>query len=197
MKVYGITGGVGSGKSMVLDMLKERTNSYIIKADEVANMLMTKGHKPYDDIVMIFGEDILDKDGNINKTRMSDIIFNNENKRLVVNSIVHPQVKKWITEKIGYLSVEGKYDYIFVEAALLIEDHYDAICDELWYIYASEETRVLRLSTSRGYTTKKTKSIIKSQKSDDEFRARCNRVIDNSGDIEDTFEQIKNILSEG
>lgn len=195
MKIIGITGGVGCGKSALLDIFEKRLKAYVIKADNVANMLMSPGHKAYEDIVEIFGEDILNEDGTIDKRKMSDIIFNSKNKRLVVNSIVHPQVKKWIVEKIGYLSVDGDYDYVFIEAALLLEDHYDAICDEIWYIFADEAIRKERLKRTRGYSNEKTESIIRSQRNEQSFRAECDRTIDNSGNIEDTFSAVKKILN--
>ncbi len=195
MKIIGITGGVGSGKSTVLDLLEKRLGAYIIKADNVANMLMTKGHKAYDDIVEVFGESILCGDATIDKNKMAQLIFNDKNKRLVVNSIVHPQVKKWITEKIAELSIDGRTEYVFVEAALLIEDHYDAVCDEIWYIYADEASRRERLKTSRGYSDEKITSIYESQMPEEAFRKASTYTIDNSGDIENTYAQIKIVMN--
>ena len=198
MYVFGITGGVGAGKSTVLRLIKENFNASVIEADEVGRMLMEPGNGAYLKIVEIFGEDILDNLGEqgstINRAKLAGIVFNNKNKRMVLNGIVHPLVKKYITEEIGRIRCAEKYDYVFVEAALLIEDHYDIICDELWYIYADEETRRERLKSSRGYSDEKIDSVFASQLSDEQFRSHCSRVIDNSHDEQMTLGQLKEII---
>ena len=198
MYVFGITGGVGAGKSTVLRLIKENFNASVIEADEVGRMLMEPGNSAYLKIVEIFGEDILDNPGEhgspINRAKLAGIVFNNKNKRMVLNGIVHPLVKKYITEEIGRIRCAEKYDYVFVEAALLIEDHYDIICDELWYIYADEETRRERLKSSRGYSDEKIDLVFASQLSDEQFRSHCSRVIDNSHDEQMTLGQLKEII---
>ena len=198
MYVFGITGGVGAGKSTVLRLIKENFNASVIEADEVGRMLMEPGNSAYLKIVEIFGEDILDNPGEqgspINRVKLAGIVFNNKNKRMVLNGIVHPLVKKYITEEIGRIRCAEKYDYVFVEAALLIEDHYDIICDELWYIYADEETRRERLKSSRGYSDEKIDAVFASQLSDEQFRSHCSRVIDNSHDEQMTLGQLKEII---
>lgn len=198
MYVFGITGGVGAGKSTVLGLLSENFNANIIKADDVGHMVMEPGEKAYEQIVDIFGEEVLettDKDSPINRKKLGEIIFNNKNKRMVLNSIIHPQVKKFIMEEIARVRCAGKYDFCFVEAALLIEDHYEVMCDELWYIYADEKTRRKRLRQSRGYSDEKIDGIFASQLSEDEFKAKCDRIIDNSADEAHTLQQLKEIMS--
>ncbi len=91
-------------------------------------------------------------------------------------------------------SQKGEAEYFFIEAALLIEDNYDLICDELWYIYADEHIRAQRLATSRGYSQEKIAGIMASQLDDSTFREKCDRVIDNSRSIEDTYNQLKELL---
>ncbi|MGN0480232.1 MAG: dephospho-CoA kinase [Lachnospiraceae bacterium] len=194
MRVIGITGGVGCGKSTVLKLIKDNYNACIIMADEVGRMLMETGGAAYVKIVDIFGEDILCEDKTIDRARLANIVFNNKNKLVVLNSIVHPLVKKHIMEDIADKRCRGVYDYYFVEAALLIEDHYDVICDELWYIYAEDEVRIKRLMDSRGYDLAKCESLFKNQLSKNEFEKHCAVVIDNSRDLEYTLSQIKAVL---
>ena len=194
MRVIGITGGVGSGKSSVLKLLKERFNAYILIADDIAKETMCRGNAGYEQVVEMFSEDILDKDKNIDRTKLATIVFHNENKRIVLNSIIHPLVKKIILNKINELKIAGTYDYVFVEAALLIEDHYDVICDELWYIYVPADIRRQRLKDSRGYSDEKIDSVFKSQLNEEAYKKACINVIDNSKDIEDTMLQIDKLL---
>jgi len=197
MYVFGITGGVGAGKSTVLKLLEDNYNAAIIQADEVGRMLMQPGGSAYNRIIEVFGDDILAEQRDmspIDRAALAKVIFANENKRLVLNSIVHPLVKKYITEEIGRLQCTGQYDFVFVEAALLIEDHYDVICDELWYIYADEGVRRQRLKDARGYSDEKIDSMIASQLSDKQFRSHCRRIIDNSGSEADTLMSLKEII---
>lgn len=194
MKIIGITGGVGCGKSTVLELIKKHFNAYVIMADEVGRQLMEVGGAAYRSIVEVFGSDILQEDGSLDRPKLSGIVFHNANKLAVLNSIVHPLVKKYIMEDIADRQCEGIYDYYFVEAALLIEDHYDRICDELWYVYASDEVRIKRLMESRGYDFEKCRSIFQNQLSDEAFRQHCSVVIDNSHDLADTLLQIRKVL---
>lgn len=194
IKVIGITGGIGSGKSTVLDLLQTHFNAFIIKADDVAKELMLPGYEGYRQVVEFFGEEILAADKTINRPYLSQIVFHNANKRIVLNSIIHPLVKKQITEQIGALKAEGKYDYIFLEAALLIEDHYQVICDALWYIYVPEALRRERLKESRGYSDEKIDAVLKSQLTEEEFRNACSQVIDNGKDLDFTLAQLEKLL---
>lgn len=195
MYVIGITGGVGAGKSEVLKILKEEANCEIIQADNVANEVKLKGQPCYEKIIDILGESILDPDGEINKHLMAIMIFENDAKRKQVEAVIHPAVKRYILDKIDECKREKKIDYLFIEAALLIEDGYKQICDEIWYIYASVATRTKRLMVSRNYSITKIESIMDSQLKESEFRKNCECVINNDGDLETTREDIRNILN--
>ena len=100
-----------------------------------------------------------------------------------------PAVKRYIKKAIAAAEKAGT-EYVFVEAALLIEEKYDEICDELWYIYADEEVRKERLIEGRGYSEKKVREIMTNQLSEDEFSSHCDFEIDNSGDFEETKKQL-------
>jgi dephospho-CoA kinase len=194
MRVIGITGGVGAGKSTVLALLEKNFNAYILMADDIAKQTYEPGQDGYGQIVEMFGEDILSDDKTIDRAKLADIVFENNNKRIVLNSIVHPLVKKKVIEEIAKKRAEEKYDYIFLEAALLIEDHYDVICDEIWYIDVPEEMRRERLRTSRGYSDEKIDGIFKSQLDREAFEKYCSHTIDNSKDINFTLRQLEKLL---
>lgn len=196
MKVIGITGGVGCGKSTVIDGFVRCYDSCVIRADDVARQLMLKDGSAYNQIVDIFGEDILLENGELDRNKLSGIVFNNKNKLMVLNSIVHPAVKKYILEEVTRQRMCESHKYCLVEAALLIEDHYEVICDEFWYIYADLETRRKRLKESRSYSDERIDSMIKNQLSEEQFRRHCKHIIDNSGDIDTSMAQIKKILEE-
>ena len=144
----------------------------------------------------VLGEGILGPDREIDRTRMAETIFSDKSDNLLkkVNEIIHPRVKEYILKKIDELKGTGKFDFFFIEAALIIEDGYKSICDEMWYIYADEDIRRQRLKESRGYSDEKIDEIFASQNSDEVFRRFCSVVIDNSGSIEDTRKQLTELF---
>lgn len=196
MKVIGITGGVGAGKSTVLDIIRDNCSCFILIADEAAHEVEKRGQACYDELVAFLGEDIIASDGEIDKKKMAAKIFADGNERLLagVNAIVHPRVNEYILDLIDWHRRSGDVDYFFIEAALLIEGGYKEICDELWYVYASKEVRAERLKTSRGYSDEKIEGIMSSQNDEETFRKYCDHVIENNGNIEKTRGQIKRLL---
>lgn len=188
--VIGITGGIGSGKSTVINYLKER-GACVIQADQVARELMEPGTAVFGQIVSKFGEDILLPGGALDRRKLSDIVFQDEDKLLMLNSLTHPAVKEAIRKKAN----REKYSRpVFVEAALLIEEHYEEICCCFWYIYTKEEIRRDRLKASRGYTDEKISDILRNQLSEETFRSHCQETVDNNGNETKTHRQIDRLL---
>lgn len=195
MKFIGITGGVGAGKSEILSYLGKKTGVRVMLADEIAHELMEAGTDCYKCLRQTFNdEDIWNSDGSFNREKLAKVIFSNKLKRDIMNSIVHPAVKEYVIRQQEYEKERGELFLLVLEAALLIEEHYDKICDELWYIYTSEENRRDRLKASRGYSDEKIDNIFKSQLSEEEYRKYCAVVIDNNGSVEAAFEQIDKAL---
>lgn len=193
MKIIGITGGVGSGKSRILSFLETQYGAVICQADHVAWKLQEPGEESYRKIVECFGSDILNEDKTINRGKLGKIVFSDGEKLQVLNQITHPAVKAYIKEQIQLEKEQGTALFV-IEAALLLEDHYDEICDELWYIFACEKARRLRLKESRNYSDDKIDAMMASQLSEAYFREHCQITIDNSGDFEDTCNQIKKVM---
>ncbi len=196
MRVIGITGGVGAGKSKVLEYLKEKYNCQVILADKVAHMLEEKGQKCYEELTALLGEEILAPDKSIDKQKMAGIIFADRDLLHKVNNIVHPAVKNYIVKTIEDKRIEGRLDFLFIEAALLIEDGYDVIVDELWYIHSDVDVRRDRLKSTRAYSDEKIDEIIQKQLSEEEFRKHCKVIIDNSGNFKTACKQIDEKMEE-
>lgn len=195
MKIIGITGGVGAGKTEVIKMIEQLCSCIVVTADRLARKLEQKGEVCFEPLLDLLGDEALDENGEIDAAKMARMIFAPGAEDLLagVNAIVHPAVKTRILQMIREEEKKGT-DYFFIEAALLIEDHYDTIVDEMWYIYADEDTRRKRLKESRGYSDSKIDEIFASQSSDDVFRRFCSVVIDNSGSIEDTKIQLTELF---
>lgn len=190
MKLIGITGGVGAGKTAILSYLQNNYNCRVEPADLIAHKVKEPGQPCYEKLIGLLGREVLNEDCTINKGRMAEIIFNNEHKLSAVNAIIHPAVKEYFLAEVEKERKIGKIDYFFFEAALLIEDGYEKIMDELWYIYADEDTRAKRLMESRGYSEEKVRNIMAEQLSDEVFRKVCAFVIDNSRSMDETYQQI-------
>lgn len=196
MKVIGITGGVGSGKSALLEYIGRNYKCRIILADEAAHKVKEPGQPCYEKLVSLLSSEILNEDGTIHKGKMAARIFESKELLAKVNQIIHPAVKEMILEEIAKAEKEEKVDFFFLEAALLIECGYLNLVDEIWYIYAGEEVRRKRLGASRNYSDEKIDAIMKAQLSEDGFREHCNVIIDNSGELKEAYRQIDKKLGE-
>lgn len=195
MRFIGITGGVGAGKSAILSYLAEKPKTKVMLADEIAHDLMEPGTDCYNQIVERFaGEDILAENGSFDRGKLAQVIFGNPAKREAMNAIVHPAVKEFVRQQYAFEVEKGELELLVLEAALLIEEDYGEICDELWYIYTSEANRRKRLKESRGYSDEKIDNIFKSQLSENEFRESTQVTIDNNGDLQETYQQIEKAL---
>lgn len=192
MKVIGITGGVGSGKTYVAGVMGQEFGACVIFTDSVAHELMEKGQECYNKIVEEFGPEILTSSGELDKSRLSALIFKDPMKRVKINELVHPAVKEEVRKRIQ----DTHKELAVIESALLIEDHYEEICDEVWYVYASKEERIKRLMKSRGYTKEKCEDIMRNQMTEEQFRAASHRVIFNEDESLLAAEQIRELLSE-
>ena len=196
MKVIGITGGVGAGKSEILSYLKEHCNCRILMADRLAEELEQPGQDCYDQLLALLGREILQEEGRIDRTKMAARVFADKSLLEAVNAMIHPAVKQAILQIIRDEKEAARRDYLFIEAALLIEDGYAEIVDELWYIHTEEKVRRQRLKASRGYTDEKIDSILREQLSEEEFYGHCHYVIENSGSLERVYEQLDKKLGE-
>ena len=194
MRIIGITGGVGAGKTQVLSYIESHYRCRVIRADEAAHLLEEPGQDCYSRLVTLLGQDILNEDKTIDKRRMADVVFGNKDILEQVNAIIHPEVKKYILEQIRYERERGVVDFFFIEAALLIEERYDLISYELWYIHSDVEERKPRLVQDRHYSEEEIAAIMKGQLSEAEFRKHCRVVIQNNGDLAETYGQIRAIL---
>lgn len=195
MIILGITGGIGCGKSTVLNWLSEHHKAVILETDKIAHGLMEPGKTAYNEIVKAFGEEILLPEGPINRKALGAIVFNDEEKLLLLNSLTHPAVKNFVKEKIQEESEKNTL-LVVVESALLLEDHYDEICDEIWYICTNEGNRRERLKASRGLTDEKITEVLNNQSSEQYYLNGSDRVIYNNGTFEETGNLVDQALQE-
>lgn len=190
LKFIGITGGIGAGKSELLQYIGKHYKCEIYLADSVAHEVKAPGTKCHQKLLELLGEEIAGPGGQIDKTKMAARIFSDEGLLKQVNDILHPAVREYLLKRLERARQIGKTELFFVEAALLIECGYGALTDEMWYVYADEKTRRKRLRESRGYSEERINGIMSSQLSEEQFRAGCDFVIDNSGTLAESFAQL-------
>lgn len=194
MKLIGITGGVGAGKTEILSFIKRHYCCKIYLADQVAKDIQMPGQTCYEQMVALLGEDVLCMDGTIDKGKMAAKIFAEPDLLLQVNAIVHPAVREYLLAAIEKAKQDEETELFFIEAALLIECGYGQIVDEMWYVYASDEVRRARLRASRGYSDEKITQIMESQLTEEAFRENSDFIIDNSGTLAESYSQIREKL---
>ena len=194
--IIGLTGGIGCGKSMILDHLKTEYDSFVIEADKIGHEILEYGKKGYIEVVKAFGEHIVNSEGvipYIDRKILGNIVFNDENKLKLLNKITHPLIHEEIQSLIDCCDK----NLIVLEAAILLDSSLVRLCDELWYVYADEKIRLERLQKYRNIDNEKALQIISNQPTDIDYRKVCKVVIDNSYDKENTYEQIKKHLAGG
>lgn len=190
--VIGIAGGVGSGKSTVLNILKRQYGAYICMADELGHRAMNKGTKAYEKIQEVFGESILCEGGEIDREALAQIVYRNAEKLEALSSIIHPFVKEEIRKEIRKYGDEG----IFVlETAILFETGCSELCDEVWGVITEDEIRICRLMESRGYTREKAESIMEKQMDNKRLTELCDHIIVNDGNMEELSCQIRELCA--
>ena len=196
MKVYGITGGAGTGKSEVIKMLQQNFGGCVIMSDEVARELMQKGNISYQLIVEYFGRDILMDDGEIDRKKLADHVFNNKEALEKLNSMTHPYVKEEIRKLIAEAEASGECRFVALESAILLECGYEDICDEFWYVYTKPEIRRQRMKETRNYSDEKVDSVMRNQQPDEVFFEQCSFVIKNNTTVSDVYAQLKEKLDQ-
>ena len=203
MYVIGITGGAGCGKSEAVRFMVSEYGALFISTDEIARKLMERDGSCYRAVLSLFGQEAVDEQGDFKRAVIAERIFHSDYERLALNAVVHPEVKNETAEILAELknNPENAPEFVIVESALLIEEHYDTICDEIWYIYASEDTRYRRLHDIRGWTDSRIRGIFRTQKKEEEFRSFSDVVFDNDGSFEvcqsGIEERVKEIRQKG
>lgn len=191
MKVIGITGGVGAGKSTVVGILQKHYTIEYLHCDAIAHELMEQGGSAHEELLSLFGEDLLNADGSLNRSKLYERAFLGDRVE-ELNACVHPKVRIYVEERIADLRAEEFDGIVLIEAALLIEAGYKDICDELWYIHAPAEMRRARLKANRGYSDERVDSIMAEQATEELFFSKSDFVVYNDSSQEECETHIVN-----
>ena len=193
MKVIGLTGGTGSGKSVVSKSLAA-AGAVIVDADKIAHEIILKGEPAYQEIIEYYGTGILDEEGSIIRKKLGEIVFNDKEKLALLNQCTHKYITAEVKRQIAEAKAEGTATAIIVDAPLLLEAKLETVCDLVWVVYAEPEVRAQRVMARDGITYELAKARIANQKSWEEYKAAADAVIDNSKDLSYLEGQLNEIL---
>jgi dephospho-CoA kinase len=192
MYVIGLTGGVGSGKTVAAGRLADIADAELLIADDLGHLVMEKGERGYQEIVGTFGSNILDGQGEIDRRKLSELVFGDSEQLEKLNRIIHPAVKSYLKDYID--KRRAQEGILVLETAIMFETGCDELCDEVWYVYVPPEIRIERLAAGRGYPEEKSQAIMERQLEEDEFRKRCRHELWNGGSMQELEEGIKKLL---
>lgn len=192
-KVIGLTGGIASGKSTVSELLSAH-GFKIVDADIASRQAVEKGTKGLERVKESFGEQAIDENGEMNRAYVGEVVFNQPEKRLELNEIVHPIVREIMEkEKAQYLS-EGYH--VIMDIPLLFENNLQDTVDEVWLVYTSESIQIDRLMERNNISMEEAKARVYSQISIDKKRRMADREIDNRDTKLELKQNLENLLLE-
>ncbi len=189
MRIIGLTGGIGSGKSTVAKFLAE-LGAEVLDLDKVGNAVIKKGGGAYQEVIREFGEGILDKAGEINRATLGGIVFKDSAALKRLNNITHPVIDKEIAAKIREYRRRG-IKVVVLEAAAMLDAGKAQLADEIWVTTANEKTILQRLKERSGYNEAEAKARIHSQITDAERTPKADMVIDTNCTLEELKTRVK------
>ncbi|WP_440602465.1 dephospho-CoA kinase [Bacillus sp. GB_SG_008] len=192
--VIGLTGGIASGKSTVSQMF-QGFHVPVIDADIIAREVVEPGKEAYNEIVTAFGKEVLGENGELDRPKLGGIVFHNEEKRLLLNGIVHPAVRKEMnTQKDMY--IREKAQAVVLDIPLLFESKLTGLVDKILLVYVDSETQLTRLMERNNFKEEEAKARIASQMPLEDKVTLADEVINNNGTMEETKAQLSRILKE-
>lgn len=188
----GLTGSIATGKSTVTNMLKE-LGAFVIDCDKTARDVVAPGTRGLAKIEAAFGKDAIGADGSMDRVYIGDLVFRNPEMKKRLENILFPLIFEALDKELLRLEREGATPVVFLDMPLLYEVKYDSYVDEVWLVYVPFEVQLSRLMKRNGYTKEEALLRIHSQISVDKKKSLAQQVIDNSGTLEDTKEQVRSL----
>ena len=192
MKIIGITGGIGSGKSMVTDLLKEKGYG-VIDADEVSREAAMPGEPAMLRLREDLGDEVLNEDGSLNRQELAKIIFSDPVALISVNEIFHGDIKERMEAHMRTYEEKGD-QVVFISAPLLYEADADWMTDEVWLVTADEEIRIRRVMERDGISEEDVRARMDNQMPEEEKRERADIVIENNESLEKLYSNVEKLI---
>ena len=189
MKIIGLTGGIGTGKSTVSDYLREK-GCHVIDADELSRKMTEKGAPALKKSAEEFGEKYISEDGNLERKALGDLVFSDASSLSRLQSIITERVIQEIDSEIQALRKEGGTDIVVIDAPLLFECGMESVADENWLVTADMHARIERIKRRDGLSQKQIENRINNQMTEEKKRGMSQYILDNSGTVESLYRQI-------
>lgn len=189
MFIIGLTGGIGTGKSTVSKYLEEK-GCLILDADAISRKMTEKGMPALAEIAKAFGQNLILEDGNLDRASLGNIVFNNKEKLDTLQSIITEKVVEYINLEIKKLKSNNYTGIVVVDAPLLFECNMQGIGDENWLVSVDLDIRISRVIARDGLTKEQILSRINNQMSQEDKEKLSHVILDNSGSLEELYEQI-------
>lgn len=193
MKVIGLTGGIGAGKSTVTDYLREQ-GYFVIDADAIAHQITEKGSPALKKIALCFGAEVLYEDGSLNRKKLAAFVFSDEEKKRQLEQLTTVEVVYIIKNQLDDLRKDGKLDIVFVDAPLLFETGADQLTDMVWLVDADLEARISRVMDRDRASREAVVGRVHNQMDSSEKKKFSAEIIDNSKGKEELYQQIEYLL---
>ncbi len=191
--VYGITGGIGAGKSAVTSYLRSK-GCTVLDADEISREVEAKDAPLLRVLVKEFGIEIISEDGELDRRKLAELAFASREKTKRLNELVQTAVHVWAVEKIHKMGLKYSDDIVFFDVPMLFEAGWDRYCEQVWVVTAPEETRIERVAARDGLSFAEIRQRMRLQMSDEEKIRLADAVINNSGDYDSLHRQIDELL---
>jgi dephospho-CoA kinase len=195
MLKVGLTGSIAVGKSFVLSVLAE-LGCHVIDADKIAREVVEPGTKGLDLVRDRFGEDVLNVDGTLDRSKLAAIVFGDEAKRTKLNSILHPLIIAAQDHLIREWELKDPDGIVIIDAALMIESGGYRRLDKLIVVHCRPEVQLQRLMSRNGLSREAAKQRIRSQIPQEEKKKHADFLLDTSGDFENTRAQVKAVYEQ-
>jgi len=193
LKIIGITGGTGSGKSIVSRILRD-LGAGIINADKIAREVVSKGGKALEELVQYFGSEILGSGGELDRKKLAEIVFNNFEKLEVLNSITHKYIIERIINSVNEAKGDNKAGITVIDAPIPIEHGFKDQADEIWVVTADRDLRIKRIMERDALTLEEALSRINSQFKDEDYLKIADEVLVNNGSIEELEKEVARLF---
>jgi dephospho-CoA kinase len=190
LKLIGLTGGVGSGKSTVSAMLRE-LGAEVVDADEASHAVYEPGSPGFEAVVREFGPEYV-LDGRIDRAKLGELVFHSMDARHRLNDIVHPLVREWMAARTAEAAQRGA-EVVAQDVPLLFENGLERLYSTVVVVYVSEKLQLKRLVEGRGLTDERARTMIAAQMPIEEKKLLAHHVIDNSGSREKTRKQVESL----
>ena len=193
--LIGLTGGIASGKSTVLQHLRQAGYS-LIDADKLGHKVLEQGNPGYNKVVKCFGNEILNPDGSVNRTALGRIVFVDAEKLKQLNEISHPIIAEMIQKEFEESVSDSNGGIVFLEAALLIEANWYKVCGQIWVVSLDPTVALRRLKERDNLSETEAKQRVGAQLDQEERLAYADVVLQNEGTREELFTQTQQALWE-